>query len=87
MLLTLLSWSAVVFGDPADGLLGHWKLDDAQGEFAEDASANHNDADIWNATWVKGEFGTALHFDGSGAYVTIPQVDGLAWADEMTREA
>ncbi|MBL7039556.1 MAG: hypothetical protein ISR77_13055 [Pirellulaceae bacterium] len=69
------------------GLLGHWKFDEGQGDLAVDSSGNENDGDIWNADWVKGPFGTALAFDGQGAYVSIPEIAGLDGSDEMTVEA
>jgi len=67
--------------------LGHWKFDEGQGDLAVDSSGNENDGDIWNAEWVKGKFGTALAFDGKGAYVSIPEIAGLDGSDEMTVEA
>jgi hypothetical protein len=82
-------WQAVagqgVAGPP--GLLGHWKFDEGQGDVAVDACGQENDGEIWGAEWVRGKFGTALWFDGSGAYVSIPEIDGLDGSDEMTVEA
>ncbi|NLS93946.1 MAG: hypothetical protein GXX96_17440 [Planctomycetaceae bacterium] len=69
------------------GLLGHWKFDDAQGDLALDSSGNGNDAEVWDADWVQGPFGTALAFDGTGAHVRVPQIAGLDGSDEMTVEA
>ncbi len=69
------------------GLLGHWRFEEGQGDLAVDSSGNENDGDIWNADWVKGRFGTALAFDGQGAYVSIPEITGLDGSDEMTVEA
>jgi len=68
------------------GLLGHWKFDEAGGDVVVDSSGNQNDGEIWGAQWVKGKFGTALWFDGSGAYVSIPEIAGLDGSDEMTVE-
>ena len=70
-----------------DGLLGRWKFDQRQGDVAVDSSTNGNDGEIWDAEWVEGEFGTALWFGGQGAYVSIPQIDGLDGSEEMTVEA
>ncbi len=69
------------------GLLGHWKLDDAQGDLAVDSSGNGNDAEVWDADWVQGPFGAALAFNGTGAHVRVPQIAGLDGSDEMTVEA
>ncbi len=71
----------------ADGLLGHWKFDDASGSLAEDASGEANDADLWGAQWVKGAFGTALRFTGSDSYVSVPEIEGLDGSEELTVEA
>ncbi|MBM4089354.1 MAG: LamG domain-containing protein [Planctomycetes bacterium] len=70
-----------------EGLLGHWKFDEGQGDVAVDSSGNENDGDIWGAEWVRGEFGTALRFDGNGAHVAIPEVPGLDGSRELTVEA
>ena len=70
-----------------EGLLGHWKFDQRQGDVAVDSSGNGNDGEIWDAEWVEGEFGTALGFGGQGAYVSIPRIGGLDGSDEMTVEA
>ena len=70
-----------------EGLLGHWKFDERQGDVAVDSSGHGNDGEIWEAAWVEGEFGTALGFGGQGEYVSIPQVAGLDGSDEMTVEA
>ena len=70
-----------------DGLLGHWKFDEGYGDVAVDSSGRENDGDIWGAQWVKGEFGTALHFDGTGSHVSIPEIVGLDGSDELTVQA
>ena len=73
--------------DPAEGLLGQWRFDDARGDLAEDSSGHENDADIWGTQWVKGPFGTALRFTGVDSYVSVPHVEGLDGSDELTIEA
>ncbi len=70
-----------------DGLLGHWKFDQRQGDVVVDSSGNENDGELWDAEWVDGKFGTALMFDGQGAHVSIPEIAGLDGSDEMTVEA
>lgn len=69
------------------GLLGWWKFDEGRGDLAEDSSPAGNDADVVGAKWVRGAFGTALHFTGRGSWVSVPQVGGLDGADELTVEA
>jgi len=86
-LVAVAAASVVATAAPSAGLLGHWKFDDAQGDVAEDSSGNHNDADVWGAQWVRGAFGTALHFGGTDSWVFVPQVADLDGANEMTVEA
>ena len=74
-------------GRPADGLLGHWRFDEAGGDYAEDASGNGNEAEVRHAQWVKGAFGSALRFDGKRSYVATPQLKGLDGSHELTVEA
>jgi len=58
--------------DPAT-LAGLWLFDDGAGDFARDSSGNGLDGELIDGPqWVKGKFGGALEFDGSGAHVVIP---------------
>lgn len=70
-----------------EGLLGYWKFDDGQGDVAVDSSGHQHDGDIWNAQWVEGPFGTALHFKGKDTYVAVPELAQLDGSDAMTVEA
>jgi hypothetical protein len=54
---------------------------------AADISGNGNDGEIRGADWVKGKFGTALHFGGREAYVSVPEIAGLDGSNELTAEA
>ncbi len=69
------------------GLLGHWKFDEGQGDVAVDSSGHSNDGELFGVQWAQGKFGTALRFDGQGAHVAIPEIDGLDGSNEMTVEA
>ena len=52
------------------GLVGYWPLDDGAGTVARDASGNGNIGTLQNSpTWVTGQMGTALSFDGSSQSV------------------
>jgi len=73
--------------EPPDGPLAHWKFDEGSGDLAIDSSGNGNEGDIYNADWVKGEFGVALHFGGEHSYVAVPEIAGLNGSDALTVEA
>jgi PKD repeat protein len=47
-----------------EGLVGHWKFDEGNGETAYDSSGDGNDGMIYGAGWTTGVFGSALAFDG-----------------------
>jgi hypothetical protein len=68
-------------------LLGDWRFDEASGDVAADRSGHGNDGEIRGAEWVKGPFGSALHFGGREAYVAIPDIDSLDGSPELTAEA
>ncbi len=54
--------------DPA--LLGWWSFDEGSGTVAKDGSGHGNNGTLnGGPTWVPGLYGTALHFNGQGAYV------------------
>jgi len=74
-------------GAEVPGLLGHWKFDGGAGDIALDSSGNENDGEIYGAEWVRGAFGTALYFDGTGDHVVVPEVAGLEGSDELTLQA
>ena len=58
--------------DPAT-LVGAWLFDEGTGKVAGDSSGNDLDGALHgNPKWVNGQFGKALEFDGSGAYVEVP---------------
>ncbi|MGQ9592006.1 MAG: LamG-like jellyroll fold domain-containing protein, partial [Planctomycetota bacterium] len=54
-------------------LYGWWKLDDGQGEIARDSSGNGHGGALagphGGPSWTQSERGTALRFDGRGAFV------------------
>lgn len=55
------------------GLVAHWRFDDAQGNVAFDSSGNLRDGTLTGGTWLSdGRFGGALGL-GSGEYVTVNQ--------------
>ncbi|MBZ5529516.1 MAG: DUF2341 domain-containing protein [Acidobacteriia bacterium] len=56
--------------------IGWWKMDDGEGSTVRDSSGNGNTGTLTSMDppndWVTGKFNTALDFDGSNDYVSIP---------------
>ncbi len=58
--------------------VGYWKFDEGSGSTAYDSSGNGNNGTLKNGPlWVSGVNGTALSFDGSDDYVSIPDSSSL----------
>src|SRR5512136_1633446 len=72
---------------PDKTLLGDWRFDEGSGDVAGDSSGHGNEGEIRGAEWVRGKFGTALHFGGREAYVSLPEIAGLNGSNELTVEA
>jgi len=56
---------------PLAGLVAAWHFDENQGIIAGDAVGGHNGT-ITGALWTSGIKGSALHFDGTGNQVQVP---------------
>jgi Concanavalin A-like lectin/glucanases superfamily/Putative Ig domain/Cellulase (glycosyl hydrolase family 5) len=63
-----------VIGNPHDGLVHRWKLDDGSGAVAAD-SAGSDDGILVNfdpdSAWVSGSNGAGLSFNGTSSYVSV----------------
>ncbi|HKQ39339.1 MAG TPA: LamG domain-containing protein, partial [Verrucomicrobiae bacterium] len=56
------------------GLVGYWRLDEGSGRNTADSSGNNNGGQLrgnGGPTWVTGQVGNALRFDGVDEYVNI----------------
>ncbi|MCH8219598.1 MAG: LamG domain-containing protein, partial [Planctomycetes bacterium] len=72
--ISLMLSQAALAGVP-DGLVAYWPFDEGTGVTAFDESGNGNDAAVeGGATWVEGQLGSALQFNGSNAYVRAPYI-------------
>ncbi len=66
-------------------IVGAWLFDDGGGAVAEDSSGNGKDGELaGGAEWVDGQFGGALEFNGTDAWVTVPEIDPLEKATIST---
>jgi hypothetical protein len=63
--------------NPHPGLVGWWNFNEGSGTIADDSSGNGNNGTINGAAWTDGVYGKALSFDGSNAYVSIPNNSSL----------
>ena len=62
------------------GLAGWWTFDENSGTTAHDLSGNHNNGTLTGSalpTWTTGEITNALSFNGSSAYVDVPNSSSI----------
>src|SRR5262249_27557090 len=69
------------------GLVAAYSFDEARGTIVHDSSGNGNDGTIRGATWTSGKDGQALTFNGSNAWVTVPDTSSLDLTSALTLEA
>src|SRR5206468_1167799 len=73
---------------PASGLVAAYSFDAGSGSTLADVSGHGNNGAIANATWSpSGHTGSALSFNGSNAWVTVPDASSLDLTSGMTLEA
>src|SRR3989344_2321566 len=66
------------------GPVAHYKMDEGSGSTAFDASNITGDGTVTGATYVTGQFGTALDFDGTDDSVDIPDSASLDISGDMS---
>ncbi|MDI6858731.1 MAG: sialidase domain-containing protein, partial [Dehalococcoidia bacterium] len=73
----------------ADGLVGHWTMEEGSGTTVFDSSPPANDGSLYgNATWAPGRVGSyALSLDGSGDYALVPDDSCLDITNAITLAA
>ncbi len=90
ILAVLLSSTFLVFQIPGvnadQNLIAQYKLDENTGTTAYDSSGNGNDGTIYGASWTTGKYGSALSFDGSNDYVSLPSdiSDAISSTETLT---
>jgi len=71
-------WQTSIPDGLMEGLVAHFKFDDAAGDIAYDSSGNGHDGTIFGATWSSpgaGTTGWALDFDGADDLVELGKFD------------
>lgn len=69
---------------PDSDLVGYWPFEEGSGSTALDMTSNQNNGTIYNANYVEGKVGQALHFDGVDDYVEIADSNSLDLTNQMT---
>ncbi|PYR69578.1 MAG: hypothetical protein DMF88_05640 [Acidobacteria bacterium] len=70
------------------GLVAAYSFGEGAGTTVADASGRGNNGTILNATWTAaGRYGGALLFNGTNAWITVPDNSSLSLATGMTLEA
>ncbi len=70
------------------GLVAAYGFDEGSGTNAADSSGSGNNGTVANATWTAaGKYGSALSFNGSNAWVTVPNSTSLNPTAAVTMEA
>ena len=81
--------SALVPIGPPPGLVAAYGFDAGAGTSAADQSGSGNNGTLTNATWAgagNGKFGNALSFNGTNAFVNVPDSNSLDLTSGMTIE-
>lgn len=73
---------------PASGLVAAYSFNAGSGTAVADSSGLNNNGTLFSATWTTiGKYGNALSFNGTNAWVTIPDANSLDLSTGMTLEA
>ncbi len=71
----------VARADLNQGLIAHWKFDEGSGIHAGDSAGGHTGTIYGGAAWVAGVSGPALDFNGSTAYVQVPDAEAFSFGN------
>ena len=83
------SGTASTHGAPGGGggsePVGDWRMNEGSGTTLVDSSVSANNGTILgNPTWVTGQHGQAIRFDGTGDYATVPDNATLDISSSIT---
>ena len=73
----LLGMVACSVAQAETGLVGYWPFDEGKGSITHDHSGMNNEGRLSGATWVPGNIGTAINFNGKKSWVIIPKSNSL----------
>lgn len=59
------------------GLIAYWDCNEGVGSFLTDSSGNSNTASLSNTSWVVGQKGSGLDFNGTSSFASIPLSSSL----------
>jgi len=79
--------SATPSPDPANGLVLALGFNENAGTTLTDASGKGNTGTTTNTTWTTGKYGSALTYNGTNSWSTIPSSASLNLASSLTLEA
>lgn len=70
------------------GTVAYYPFDTGSGTQAYDVGANENNGTLTGSpSWISGEIGDALSFNGTSQYVTVPTASSLSQTGSLTIEA
>src|SRR5207247_714670 len=73
---------------PATGLVAAYSFNQGSGTSVPDVSGTGNNGTIFGATWTTaGRYGSALTFNGTSSYVSVPDALSLHLSNALTVEA
>jgi hypothetical protein len=68
-------------------LVAAYSFNEGAGTTFSDSSGSGNGGSLFQTTWAAGKYGTALSFDGSNDYATVPDSPSLDLTNALTMEA
>ena len=69
------------------GLVAAYGMEEGTGTTVGDSSGQHNTGAATDTTWTTGKHGTALSFNGSSSWVTVPHAESLRLTNALTLSA
>jgi len=87
VLASTVNSDAIARHDSCEALVGHWSLDEGEGDLIFDSTANYNDGIRRGCSWEAGEYGFVLRFNGQEDAVVVPHSQSLMPTEAITLAA